>query len=173
MIQNTIIPKLEKSIEDWNPTVDTVPIHIWLHPWLPHLPASVLAPLFPPIRKKLATSLKNWHPSDDSAFNLLEVWKDVFDENSLANLLEKCVIPKLAKCLRRELRINPANQEMKVMEWVLKWRELVRSDVYAALVEGEILLPWLNVLYRCVTTEGAQKSEIKVSDCRARSGMRW
>lgn len=30
-----ILPKLTLEVEEWNPLTDTVPIHTWIHPWLP------------------------------------------------------------------------------------------------------------------------------------------
>lgn len=32
-----ILPKLTLEVEEWNPLTDTVPIHTWIHPWLPLL----------------------------------------------------------------------------------------------------------------------------------------
>jgi len=30
-----ILPRVLAEVEAWNPLTDTVPIHSWLHPWLP------------------------------------------------------------------------------------------------------------------------------------------
>ena len=32
-----ILPKLTLEVEEWNPLTDTVPIHTWIHPWIPLL----------------------------------------------------------------------------------------------------------------------------------------
>lgn len=32
-----IMPKILKEVNDWNPLTDTVPIHLWIHPWIPLL----------------------------------------------------------------------------------------------------------------------------------------
>ncbi|XP_029617785.1 tuftelin-interacting protein 11-like [Salmo trutta] len=58
------------QVDSWNPLTDTMPIHSWLHPWLPLL-QSRLEPLYPPIRSKLANALQRWHPSDGSAASSL------------------------------------------------------------------------------------------------------
>ena len=54
---------LPLQVESWNPLTDTVPIHSWVHPWLPLMQAR-LEPLYSPIRSKLASALQKWNPSD-------------------------------------------------------------------------------------------------------------
>ena len=35
-IQDQLIrPRLMTEAENWNPLTDTMPIHAWIHPWLP------------------------------------------------------------------------------------------------------------------------------------------
>ena len=68
--------QLRRAVEAWEPRVETVPLHAWLHPWLPMLSAH-LADLYPGIRFKLATALQQWHPSDGSAKELLSPWQPV------------------------------------------------------------------------------------------------
>jgi len=35
ILDQLINPKLQMEVDNWNPMTDTVPIHAWLHPWLP------------------------------------------------------------------------------------------------------------------------------------------
>lgn len=42
-----------QAVSSWNPREDTVPIHAWIHPWLPLL-GSRLSSVFPDIRRKLS-----------------------------------------------------------------------------------------------------------------------
>lgn len=30
-----VLPRLKEEVEKWNPMTDTVPIHTWIHPWIP------------------------------------------------------------------------------------------------------------------------------------------
>lgn len=35
LLDQLILPRLQAEVEGWNPLTDTMPIHSWLHPWLP------------------------------------------------------------------------------------------------------------------------------------------
>lgn len=35
ILDQIILPRLQSEVESWDPTTDTMPIHAWLHPWLP------------------------------------------------------------------------------------------------------------------------------------------
>ncbi|KAJ8263510.1 hypothetical protein COCON_G00159670 [Conger conger] len=92
--EQLIFPRLQREVENWNPLTDTVPIHSWLHPWLPLLQAR-LEPLYPPIRSKLAHALQRWHPSDGSARLILQPWKEVFTPGAWEAFMVKNIVPKL------------------------------------------------------------------------------
>ena len=32
-----VLPRVQHEVDEWNPMTDTVPIHAWIHPWLPLL----------------------------------------------------------------------------------------------------------------------------------------
>lgn len=63
-------------MEEWEPRQERVPLHAWLHPWLPVL-GPQLQQLYAGIRHKLAAALTAWHPSDRSALALLSPWHRV------------------------------------------------------------------------------------------------
>jgi tuftelin-interacting protein 11 len=49
MYDQLVMPKLTAAVDQWDPRLETVPIHAWLHPWLPLL-AARMEPLYAPIR---------------------------------------------------------------------------------------------------------------------------
>ncbi|KAF6029382.1 STIP [Bugula neritina] len=85
ILNQLINPKLQMEVDNWNPLTDTVPIHAWLHPWLP-LMGSRLEHLWAPIRQKLSTALSKWHPSDISAMLMLKPWVNVFSAGAYGGL---------------------------------------------------------------------------------------
>ena len=116
IVSSVILPKIVSAVSQWSPTTDAVPIHTWLHPWLPLL-GSKLSCVYPEIRRKLARALSSWHPSDSSALQVLRPWVRVFDQSSMDQLLVRSIIPKLVGCLR-ELVIDPQHQDFTLFHQV-------------------------------------------------------
>ena len=73
--------KLPTTIDTWDPPRETVPIHAWLHPWIPLL-GQCIEPLYPTIPYMLGNTHHAWHASDASAYAILSPSKIVFDPAS-------------------------------------------------------------------------------------------
>ncbi|XP_020328610.1 tuftelin-interacting protein 11 [Oncorhynchus kisutch] len=144
LLEQLLFPRLQREVDSWNPLTDTVPIHSWLHPWLPLL-QSRLEPLYPPIRSKLANALQRWHPSDGSARLILQPWRDVFTPGAWEAFMVKNIIPKLALCLG-ELVINPHQQQMEPFNWVLDWEGMLSPSSLVSLLDKHFFSKWLQVL---------------------------
>ena len=124
VLDQLVLPKLQNDVELWDPLTDSVPLHSWLHPWLPFL-GQQLEIVYPTIRynirveyylkkiyissvrflprNKLATALTGWHPSDRSARLILLPWKEVFPKGSLHAFVLKNIYPKLEQVLKDNL----------------------------------------------------------------------
>jgi tuftelin-interacting protein 11 len=94
-----VLPRLAAAVERWDPRQETVPIHVWLHPWLPHLGAQLEA-FYPTIRHRLTSALTQWHPADGSARALLAPWRRAFEGADWDALLARSIVPKLALALQ-------------------------------------------------------------------------
>ncbi|KAL4232809.1 Tuftelin-interacting protein 11 [Mactra antiquata] len=139
-----VLPRLMQEVENWNPLTDTMPIHAWLHPWLP-LMGERLEPLFAPIRQKLGNALTNWHPSDSSAKVILKPWQGVFRDGHMEIFLRKNIVPKLELCLQ-EFPINPHQQTLEPLNWVMSWTDLISLRYMVPLFEKNFFSRWLQVL---------------------------
>lgn len=56
-LRGMVLPRLQSAVGTWAADGAGPPVHVWLHPWLPHLAADVQH-LFPMIRNKLTVMLK-------------------------------------------------------------------------------------------------------------------
>ncbi|XP_062872018.1 tuftelin-interacting protein 11 [Trichomycterus rosablanca] len=144
MLDQLIFPRLQKEVDNWNPLTDTVPIHSWIHPWLPLMQVR-LEPLYPPIRSKLANALQRWHPSDPSARLILQPWKDVFTPGAWEAFMVKNIVPKLALSLG-ELVVNPHQQVIEPFNWVMDWEGMLSLSTMVGLLDKHFFNKWLQVL---------------------------
>lgn len=144
VVEQLIFPRLQREVDSWNPLTDTVPIHSWIHPWLPLMQAR-LEPLYAPIRSKLAHALQRWHPSDSSARLILQPWKDVFTPGAWEAFMVKNIVPKLALCLG-ELVVNPHQQLLEPFNWVMDWEGMLSLSTMVGLLDKNFFPKWLQVL---------------------------
>ncbi|ESO85853.1 hypothetical protein LOTGIDRAFT_221309 [Lottia gigantea] len=144
IIDQLIFPRLMQEVEDWNPLTDTVPIHSWIHPWLP-LIGSKLEPLYRPIRHKLENALTNWHPSDSSAKIILQPWHSVFKQGHMDAFLVKNILPKLGMILQ-EFNINPHQQNLDPWRWVMAWQDLIPVPNMVSMIDKTFFPKWIQIL---------------------------
>ena len=156
-----MLPKLQRAVEAWNPLKDPVPIHAWLHPWLPSLGAS-MASLWAPIRHKLTNALAAWHPSDQSALGLLAPWRTVFDVRDWDALLVRSILPKLQYALS-EVKIDGVDRASQVLEplgWVLAWEACVPAGRMTQLLESGFFPKFHAALHAYLAAPGLDLEEV-------------
>ena len=141
-----MLPQLSAAVGEWEPRRERVPLHAWLHPWLPALGAD-LQQLYPGVRHKLAAALTAWRPADRSALALLAPWHRVFDAKSWAALMSRSILPKLGAGLAA-LQVNPAHQPPESLG---PWHDAMAWAPY--LAAGQVrcfLLPACCLLFAAV-----------------------
>lgn len=153
IVNQLILPKVTRAVDEWDPRNDPEMVHTWIHPWLPVLEAWRLADLFTNIRHKLSVILRVWHPSDESALHIITPWKGVWTDAQMETFLGKAILPKLKRVLRDEFVVNPRDQELDPLIWVLAWRDLFSETTMSQLVEKEFFSKWLDVLYKWLTLD--------------------
>jgi tuftelin-interacting protein 11 len=149
LLSAAVLPKLAAAVDAWQPQRSLVPLHCWLHPWLPWFSAAGedgLRALYPPIRHKLATALQAWHPADSSALALLSPWRPVWAERDWDSLLTRSILPKLGWALQ-QLVINPAAQQLGPLQWLLAWAPFAPARLLAPLLDAHFFPAWHAALH--------------------------
>ncbi|KAI8969150.1 GC-rich sequence DNA-binding factor-like protein-domain-containing protein [Mycotypha africana] len=153
IVNQLILPKIQRAVSDWNPRTDRVMIHTWLHPWFPTLKAWRLADLCTTIRQKLSVVLRQWHPSDESALHIISPWKEVWTPQQFEQFVNKSILPKLTNVLHDEFRVNPKSQDLEPLIWCLAWKGVVSDTIIGMLLKNEFFNKWHDVLVQWLSLD--------------------
>ncbi|KAL0268830.1 UNVERIFIED_CONTAM: hypothetical protein PYX00_010643 [Menopon gallinae] len=146
VLEQLILPRITLHVHEWDPMTDTMPIHAWIHPWLPLLSSRLDSVIYPMIRHKLSLALAAWHPSDSSAKFMLLPWNNVFSKGDMDSFLIRNILPKLAQTLD-EFIIYPHHQVLdEHWKWVMEWEDLIPVHSLAGILEKHFFPQWLRVL---------------------------
>ncbi|CAI5726549.1 unnamed protein product [Peronospora destructor] len=148
-LHQLVLSRLKKECHRWDPRSDTKPIQEWLLPWLPYIGCAMKS-LYPDIRLALATTLNQWHPSDLSVLSVLSPWRELWGEHEYGKFTHRNIVRKLIRCLHREFEVNPENQSLEALTWVLAWQDYLPHRQFIALLEGEFFSKWIKVLRKWV-----------------------
>ncbi len=160
-----MLPKLVAAVDAWDPRTEAVPIHAWIHPWLPLLGVrpclltSHVARFLPILRERIAkrpvpsASLQDrmmplYAPIRHKLSSALGAWHPG-DGSALALLAPWRRVfadsdweSLLARCILpklgwalSQLVVNPADQQLEPLQWALAWAEAVPARHMATLLE--------------------------------------
>ncbi|XP_050294464.1 septin-interacting protein 1 [Anthonomus grandis grandis] len=140
-----IMPRILKEVKDWNPLTDTIPIHLWIHPWIPILNDRLQEKVYPVIQEKLGTALSGWHPSDGSAKLMLLPWQRALSQGTFMAFLCKHIVPKLQECMQ-SMVINPHQQLLDPWQWVVNWKDMLSVPNITLILDKFFFPRWLQTL---------------------------
>ncbi|GAB0089097.1 Septin-interacting protein 1 [Sergentomyia squamirostris] len=145
VLEQVVMPRLQSAVEVWDPLTDTLPIHVWIHPWTGLLGSKMEESVYAIIREKLANALVSWTPQDRSARAMLLPWKGIFPDGDFHAFLLKSIIPKLQAVLTVYI-INPLQQDLEPWNQVWEWHELLSPMMMAQLLDKYFFPKWMQTL---------------------------
>nr|GEX16103.1 hypothetical protein [Tanacetum cinerariifolium] len=134
-----------------DPHTNSIPMHIWVHPWLPLLGDQKCLILYDTVRTKLGSVLNAWHPSDVPAYILLSPWMPVIERETWEQIMVRYTSPKLLAVMH-EFQVNPADQKLDQFYWVRKWVNVIpiHHMLHIMIV---FLKKWLQVIYHWLCSQ--------------------
>jgi tuftelin-interacting protein 11 len=171
LLTSLIIPKLTSALNQWNPRLShkhphaqQFPPHIWLFPWLPHLPPSHTSPtsatgLLSDVLRKLKLLLTSYPLALAPPLSSLTPWREILHPN-FSSILISHLLPRLSLYLQAHLIIDPSDQNLLPLEQVLAWRSLFRPSTFAHLLVAEFFPKWHTTLFLWLTSEAPNYEEV-------------
>ncbi|KAI8944602.1 GC-rich sequence DNA-binding factor-like protein-domain-containing protein [Xylaria longipes] len=165
-----VVRRLESAITSWKPKKErsTLP-HLWLFPWLQHLPQHHLEPkgtgLVSDVRRKYRQMIDTWQ-FDRGVVPGLKQWQDIFRPSKAQDqwkpLVMHHILPSMGRYLRANFRVDPGDQEpyLKMLQGVIKWVDVISSSMIAEVVVAEVFPMWHDVLHQWLTSDEANYDEI-------------
>jgi tuftelin-interacting protein 11 len=165
-----VVRRLDDAIGSWKPRKKQHNLpHLWLFPWLQHLPPHHLEPkgtgIVADIRRKFRQLIDVWE-FDRGIVPGLKPWMDIFrpskSQDQWKPLVMHHVLPGMAKYLRTNFRVDPSDQEpyMPMLNGVLKWTDIIAPSMVGEVIVAEVFPMWHDVLYQWLTSDEANYEEI-------------
>ncbi|KAF7541745.1 hypothetical protein G7Z17_g11883 [Cylindrodendrum hubeiense] len=164
---DNIARKLETAVSDWNPRKrrqsQHLP-HIWLFPWLQHLPSYHLDPrgtgLVADVRRKFRQLIDSWQ-FERGLLPGLTQWESVLGDQ-WRPLVMSHVLPSMGKYMRTNFRVDPADQEpyLPILTGVLTWTPILRTRNVAEVLVQHMFPMWHEKLEQWLALEDADLSEV-------------
>ncbi|KAI1497903.1 GC-rich sequence DNA-binding factor-like protein-domain-containing protein [Biscogniauxia marginata] len=165
-----VVRRLDDAIGSWKPKKrqHNLP-HLWLFPWLQHLPAHHLEPkgtgLVAGVKRKFRQLVDVWE-FEKGVIPGLKQWKDVFRPSKTQDqwkpLVMHHILPSMARYLRTNFRVDPSDQEpyLEILSGVLKWTDIISTSMVAEVIVAEVFPMWHEVLYQWLASSEANYEEI-------------
>lgn len=164
---DNIVRKLETALSDWNPKKKRQSHHLphtWLFPWLQYLPPYHLDPkgtgLVSEVKRKFRTLIDVWEFERGVVPGLTQ-WEAILADQ-WRPLIMSHVLPSMGRYLRRNFRVDPADQEpyLPVLTGVLKWNSILGTSVLAEVLVQSMFPMWNAKLEEWLALEEADLGEV-------------
>lgn len=172
LLEQDIVRKLDEGIAKWEPKRKkhhSLP-HLWLFPWLQHLPYHHLDPksstgLVADLKRKFRQLIDVWD-FDRGVIPGLKEWKNILRPNKASDqwkpLVMMHILPTMARYLRKNFDVQPSDQEpyLQALTGVLEWRHIVSPTMVAEVIVTEVFPKWHDVLYQWLVDEDVSYDDV-------------
>lgn len=161
IISQSIVPKILSRIQSLaNNTDSRSTMHRWIHPWLPYI-GDKIDVINDRLSRDIIKALKTWSPADINILNLIKNWEDVFSPSVKSKIIEKHIIPRLGQYLKDEFEINPSDQSLDPLLYVLAWKDVIKPKHMIRLLEAKFFPKWFNILTIWLRSPSFDKDEVR------------
>ncbi|KYK54265.1 G-patch domain-containing protein [Drechmeria coniospora] len=166
-VMDNIARKLEAAVSDWNPRKKRQAHHLphsWLFPWLQYLPPYHLEAkgtgLVADVKRKFRQLADCWE-FDRGPVPGMQQWEDVLG-SEWRPLIMSHVLPAMGKYLRRNFRVDPADQEpsLPILTGVMKWQPILGRNVMAEVIVQDVFPMWHGKLREWLALDEADLAEV-------------
>ncbi|KAF2151078.1 TFP11-domain-containing protein [Myriangium duriaei CBS 260.36] len=170
IIDQLVVPKLNEGLKSWNPKklkhhkqLEAILPHVWIFPWLPHLPSRHLDPKSPTslmseVRRALRLTLTSWDITLGPLPGLSQ-WSSLIPSD-LTDILIKHLLPRLAAHLSANFEIDPSDQQLTALDTVLAWKSYFTPKIYARLLIAEFFPKLMGILHQWISSPDVDLNEI-------------
>ena len=164
---DNVVRKLEGALSDWSPKKKRQSHHLphtWLFPWLQYLPPYHLDPkgtgLVADVKRKFRQLIDVWEFERGVVPGLAQ-WEDILGDQ-WRPLIMSHVLPSMGKYLRRNFRVDPADQEpyLPVLMGILKWHNILGTAMVAEVLVQNMFPMWNAKLEEWLALDEADLGEI-------------
>ena len=187
LLEHDIVRRLDGAVAKWEPKrrrhqssqsqSQNLP-HLWLFPWLMHLPPRHLDPasadgLVSEVKRKFRQLIDVWEFYRGVVPGLWQ-WKSVLrPSSSLVSastaasassrsadqwrpLVMSHVLPSMGRYVRSQFRVDPRDQGpyLEVITGEFQWLDLLAPELVAEVMVSEVFPMWHKTLYQLLTTTG-------------------
>lgn len=161
VMEQLVVPRVLRFIEKYK---DKPPrgkktmlpqLHVVVFPWIP---LDHTRTLLSGARQVLYALLRSWRPPAPLIDGIRE-WRLVFKKKEWARMLHNTVGATLRRALKTELRIDPSQQDMRLLDALLAWTPEFSPEDAERLWEY-VFPPWLDVLHAWLVQPQARLSEV-------------
>jgi len=161
LLDQLIVPRLKAALIAWKPSHkikhhQRPPPHIWLFPWLPHLPAhhtdlTYSSGLLHNVAQQLRSLLAK-HSVSSGPPPYLSPWFPLMP-TLRRQVTIRHLLPRLAAYLRTNFTVDPSSQDLTPLTTVLTYTEIFSTPVLAELFVTELFPKWHAILHFWLTSE--------------------